>query len=165
MFLPLTQFHCAGISAEALNVVICSPAFQLNYKAKHESEKFKCSIPPDAPLFLQSRVNAYNISDTCYKYDWETLKDKKFEIKFDAIPILAAKANQKNASDVEYKKAYEQSRGKLVGALSIEDDPKLLHSQKVAKLQSDVSTHSVHATPVSTDRRISAEYQILHPFI
>ncbi|XP_033020609.1 nebulin isoform X10 [Lacerta agilis] len=109
----------------------------LNYKAKHESEKFKCSIPPDAPLFLQSRVNAYNISDTCYKYDWETSKDKEFEIKFDAIPILAAKANRKIASDVEYKKAYEQSRGKLVGALSIEDDPKMLHSQKVAKLQSD----------------------------
>uniref|UniRef100_A0A670IEP6 Nebulin n=1 Tax=Podarcis muralis TaxID=64176 RepID=A0A670IEP6_PODMU len=109
----------------------------LNYKAKHESEKFKCSMPPDAPLFLQSRVNAYNISDTCYKYDWETLKDKKFEIKFDAIPILAAKANRKIASDVEYKKAYEQSRGKMVGALSIEDDPKMLHSQKVAKLQSD----------------------------
>ncbi|KAH0621391.1 hypothetical protein JD844_022635 [Phrynosoma platyrhinos] len=109
----------------------------LNYKAKHESEKFKCSIPPDAPLFLQSRVNAYNLSDICYKYDWEQLKDKKFDIKMDAIPILAAKANRKIASDVEYKKGYEQSKGKMIGALSIEDDPKMLLSRKVAKLQSD----------------------------
>ncbi|XP_060112958.1 nebulin isoform X4 [Heteronotia binoei] len=109
----------------------------LNYKAKHESEKFKCSVPPDAPLFLQSRVNAYNLSDNWYKYDWERSKAKKFEIKVDAIPLIAAKANRKIASDVEYKKAYEQSRGKLIGALSIHDDPKMLHSQKVAKQQSD----------------------------
>ncbi|XP_067328664.1 nebulin isoform X26 [Anolis sagrei] len=109
----------------------------LNYKAKHENEKFKCSVPPDAPLFLQSRVNAYNLSDNWYKYDWDKSKAKKFDIKMDAIPILAAKANRKIASDVEYKKAYEQSKGKLIGALSIEDDPKMVLSRKVAKLQSD----------------------------
>ncbi|KAF7248248.1 Nebulin, partial [Varanus komodoensis] len=110
----------------------------LNYKAKHEAEKSQCSIPPDAPLFLQSRVNAYNISDNWYKYDWEQSKAKKFDIKVDAIPILAAKAKQKIASDVEYKKGYEQSKGKLIGALSIEDDPKMLLSRKVAKQQSDL---------------------------
>uniref|UniRef100_A0A803TYB2 Nebulin n=1 Tax=Anolis carolinensis TaxID=28377 RepID=A0A803TYB2_ANOCA len=109
----------------------------LNYKAKHENEKFKCSVPADAPLFLQSRVNAYNLSDNWYKYDWEQSKAKKFDIKMDAIPILAAKANRKIASDVSYKKAYEQSKGKLIGALSIEDDPKMVLSRKVAKLQSD----------------------------
>ncbi|XP_067405578.1 nebulin isoform X28 [Emydura macquarii macquarii] len=109
----------------------------LNYKAKHESEKFKCHIPPDAPLFLQSRVNAYNLSDNWYKYDWERSKDKKFEIKVDAIPLLAAKANSKIASDVAYKKDYELGKGKMIGALSIHDDPKILHSAKVAKQQSD----------------------------
>ncbi|XP_019409157.1 PREDICTED: nebulin [Crocodylus porosus] len=109
----------------------------LNYKAKHEEEKFKCSIPPDAPFFLQSRVNAYNLSDNCYKYDWEKAKSKQFEIKVDAIPLLAAKAHSKIASDVAYKKDYEKNKGKMVGALSIHDDPKMLHSVKVAKQQSD----------------------------
>ncbi|XP_077009926.1 nebulin isoform X9 [Tamandua tetradactyla] len=109
----------------------------LNYKAKHESEKFKCHIPPDTPAFIQHRVNAYNLSDNAYKEDWEKSKAKKFDIKVDAIPLLAAKANSRNASDVLYKKDYEKSRGKMIGALSIEDDPKMLHSLKTAKNQSD----------------------------
>ncbi|XP_066137320.1 nebulin isoform X4 [Saccopteryx bilineata] len=109
----------------------------LNYKAKHESEKFKCHIPPDTPILIQHKVNAYNLSDTIYKYDWEKSKAKKFDIKVDAIPLLAAKANSKNASDVMYKKDYEKNKGKMIGALSINDDPKMLHSVKTAKLQSD----------------------------
>ncbi|KAM3915930.1 nebulin isoform 15-T16 [Leptodactylus fuscus] len=110
----------------------------LNYKAKHEQEKFKCSIPADAPFFLQSRVNAYNLSDNWYKYDWDRAKAKDFEIKIDAIPLVAAKANRKKASDVQYKKDYELSKGKMIGALSIHDDPKMLHSVKVAHNQSDI---------------------------
>ncbi|EHH54866.1 hypothetical protein EGM_03962 [Macaca fascicularis] len=109
----------------------------LNYKAKHESEKFKCHIPPDTPALIQHKVNAYNLSDNLYKQDWEKSKAKKFDIKVDAIPLLAAKANTKNTSDVMYKKDYEKSKGKMIGALSINDDPKMLHSLKVAKNQSD----------------------------
>nr|XP_025863837.1 nebulin [Vulpes vulpes] len=109
----------------------------LNYKAKHESEKFKCNVPADAPQFIQHRVNAYNLSDNIYKHDWEKSKAKKFDIKVDAIPLLAAKANSRIASDVMYKKDYEKSKGKMIGALSINDDPKMLHSLKTAKNQSD----------------------------
>ncbi|XP_065736283.1 nebulin [Phocoena phocoena] len=109
----------------------------LNYKAKHENEKFKCHIPPDTPAFIQHKVNAYNLSDNAYKYDWEKTKAKKFNIKVDAIPLLAAKANTRNSSDVMYKKDYEKSKGKMIGALSIDDDPKMLHSLKTAKNQSD----------------------------
>ncbi|XP_070097028.1 nebulin isoform X32 [Equus caballus] len=109
----------------------------LNYKAKHESEKFKCHIPPDTPAFIQHRVNAYNLSDNIYKEDWEKSKAKKFDIKVDAIPLLAAKANSKNTSDVMYKKDYEKNKGKMIGALSINDDPKILNCLKAAKNQSD----------------------------
>ncbi|XP_027968864.1 nebulin [Eumetopias jubatus] len=109
----------------------------LNYKAKHESEKFKCHLPPDTPALLQHKVNAYNLSDNIYKHDWEKSKAKKFDIKVDAIPLLAAKANSRIASDVMYKKDYEKNKGKMIGALSIDDDPKMLHSLKTAKNQSD----------------------------
>ncbi|XP_067843239.1 nebulin isoform X3 [Heptranchias perlo] len=109
----------------------------VNYKAKHEKEKTKCTIPVDDPFFIQSRVNAYNLSDNCYNYAWNKDKAKHCNIKMDAIPVIAAKAHRDIASDIKYKLSYEKSRGKHIGARSIQDDPKILHSVHVAKMQSE----------------------------
>uniref|UniRef100_A0A3Q3IT79 SH3 domain-containing protein n=1 Tax=Monopterus albus TaxID=43700 RepID=A0A3Q3IT79_MONAL len=104
----------------------------MNYKAKYEETKFKCTLPPDYPFFMQSRVNAFNLSDNCYKYDWEQIKAKEYEMTGDAIPILAARAHTNIASDVKYKKEYEMNKGQMVG-----DDPLLVHYMHVARIQSD----------------------------
>ncbi|XP_007894492.2 nebulin isoform X6 [Callorhinchus milii] len=109
----------------------------LNYKAAYEKGKFKCNVPPDDPFFIQSRVNAYNLSNNCYKDSWEKAKAKHCDIRLDAVPLIAAKAQSIISSNVKYKKDYEKSRGKHVGARSIEDDPKILHSVHVAKMQSE----------------------------
>uniref|UniRef100_A0A8C4VEY5 Nebulin n=1 Tax=Falco tinnunculus TaxID=100819 RepID=A0A8C4VEY5_FALTI len=107
------------------------------YKREGEKVKHKYTLDPDVPQFIQARVNAFNLSDANYKADWKKTIAKGYDLKPDAIPIIAAKASRNIASDYKYKESYEKDKGKQVGYRSLQDDPKLVHYMNVAKIQSD----------------------------
>ncbi|XP_078716207.1 nebulin-like [Lampetra fluviatilis] len=119
----------AKVNAEQLSDLV--------YRADGEEAKHSYTLPPDAPQLLQARVNAYNSSDVCYKMAWEKTKDKDFELPLDALSITAAKHSVNIMSDRKYKKEYEADKGKHIGAQSLQDDPKMVHSMRVAKMQSE----------------------------
>uniref|UniRef100_A0A8C3M1D6 Nebulin n=1 Tax=Chrysolophus pictus TaxID=9089 RepID=A0A8C3M1D6_CHRPC len=109
----------------------------VTYKQEGEKVKHKYKLDPDVPQFIQARVNAFNLSDANYKADWKKTIAKGYDLKPDAIPIIAAKASRNIASDYKYKESYEKDKGKQVGFRSLQDDPKLVHYMRVAKIQSE----------------------------
>uniref|UniRef100_A0A8C3YTM2 Nebulin-related-anchoring protein n=1 Tax=Catagonus wagneri TaxID=51154 RepID=A0A8C3YTM2_9CETA len=128
------QIVQAKINAQQLSHV--------NYRADYEKNKLNYTLPQDVPQLVKARTNAELFSEVKYKEGWEKTKGKGFEMKLDAMSLLAAKASGELASNVallfslkiKYKEEYEKAKGKVLGTT----DTRLLHSLQVAKMSSEV---------------------------
>uniref|UniRef100_A0A8C5PME4 Nebulin related anchoring protein n=1 Tax=Leptobrachium leishanense TaxID=445787 RepID=A0A8C5PME4_9ANUR len=107
------------------------------YKAAGEEVLHHYTTILELPEHIRAKLNAVNFSDIKYRESWLNARAQGHKLTMEAMQFQTAKSSGNIASDYKYKHNYLAEKGKLIGARSILDDPKMLHCLRVAKLQSE----------------------------
>ncbi|XP_063290438.1 nebulin-related-anchoring protein [Pelobates fuscus] len=107
------------------------------YKAAGEESLHHYTTILGLPEHIRAKLNAVNFSDIKYRESWLNARAQGHKLTMEAMQFQTAKSSGNIASDCKYKHNYLSEKGKHIGARSILDDPKMLHCQRMAKLQSE----------------------------
>ncbi|KAM9702097.1 nebulin-related-anchoring protein isoform 9-T9 [Dama dama] len=108
------------------------------YKAAGEDARHQYTMTLGLPEFVRAKTNAANLSDAKYKESWRNLRAQGYKLTIDALPFQAARVSGDIASDFLYRHDFVKERGRLIGAQSVRDDPRLQHCQRMGRLQSEL---------------------------
>uniref|UniRef100_A0A673TAQ6 Nebulin-related-anchoring protein n=1 Tax=Suricata suricatta TaxID=37032 RepID=A0A673TAQ6_SURSU len=125
------------------------------YKAAGDEARHRYTMTLGLPEFVRAKANAANLSDAKYKESWHNLRAQGYKLTIEALPFQAARVSGDIASDFLYRHDFVQERGRLIGARSVSEDPRLLHCSRVGQLQSELqyrrgaaSSHTQYHLPM-----------------
>lgn len=109
------------------------------YKAAGEEARHQYTMTPRLPEFDRAKMNAAILSDAKYQESWRNLRSQGYKLTMDALPFQTARVSADIASDFLYRHDFVKERGRLIGAQSVNDDPRLRHCRRMGQLQSELA--------------------------